>query len=78
MAQDQIMNRKYNIIDDLTLNQKGKHKIMQHTLANIEPYFHQQEKVMDYRSEIELILLKELMATEISESSFDNILCIIK
>lgn len=44
------MSRNYSIIDDLTLKQKGKYDLMQHIIFKIEPYFHQQEKEINYRS----------------------------
>lgn len=76
-AQDKIMNRNYRVVDELTLKLDGKSKLVQHICAQIEPYFHQQEKEMSYRSEIEQILLKELMATDISELNFDKIFNIV-
>jgi hypothetical protein len=78
LAQDRIMRRRYSVIDDLTFKLKGKHELIQHIITKIEPYFHRQEKEMDYRSEIELMLLQEIMGTDISQTiNFDSITNII-
>lgn len=77
LAQDKIMSRNYSVLDELTLKLKEKHDLMQHIMAKIEPYFHRQEKEMGYRSEIELVLLQAIMATNISDANFDTILTII-
>jgi hypothetical protein len=78
LAQDKIMSRHYSAIDELTLKRRGKFDLMQHIISKIEPYFHRQEKEMSYRSEIELVLLQAIMATDISEANFDSILTIIE
>ena len=43
----------------------------------VEPDFHKQEKVTDYRSDIELTLIQEIMETEISDLSFEKIQLIV-
>lgn len=50
---------------------------MQYILDVVEPYFHKQDKITDYRSDVELTLIQEIMETELSDLSFQNIQLIV-
>lgn len=45
LAQDEIMRRKYSILDELTLKLKGKHDLVQHIMTKIEPYSISRKKI---------------------------------
>lgn len=50
---------------------------MQYILDVVEPYFHKQEKITDYRSDVEQTLIQEIMETELSDLSFEKIQLIV-